>query len=63
MLLAICFVTQVCEGTNVAFWIPCGADVATEQNNAVAEIRTFLRRQDCPQLPFHLLGVFAFAQA
>jgi hypothetical protein len=47
------------ERTFSALGISGGAAVTTEEDNAVAEITAFFRRQDLPKLLFHLFGFFS----
>ena len=44
------------QRTFFAFWIPGGAAIPAEEDDAVAEIGAFLRRQDGPELLFYLSG-------
>ena len=56
-------VTKKTQGAFAALWVSCRADVSAEENDAVAEIRAFLRRQDGSELLFHLLRVLALGKA
>ena len=50
------------EGTLCTLGRAGGADVSAKQNDAMAKIAAFLRRQDGPQLLLHLLRVFSLGK-
>ena len=47
------------QGAGIALGISCGAAIPAKENDAVAEIGAFLRRQDGAQLLFHLFRLFS----
>lgn len=51
------------QGALTAFGVSGSADFPAEQYDPMAEITAFLRRENDPELPFHLFWVLALGQA
>ena len=50
------------KGAFAAFGIPSGAAIPAEENNAVAEVGTFLRRKNSAKLLFYFFRFLAVTQ-